>query len=90
MQKPRIRGFFVDRLMIVPGSNVARHLRQAALEQPDALATLTPLSVGPDGKVVHERCTFRRLDQESDAAARIFHAEGIGRASCRERVCQYV
>ncbi len=77
MQKPRIRGFFVDRLMIVPGSNVARHLRQAALEQPDALATLTPLSVGPDGKVVHERCTFRRLDQESDAAARIFHAEGI-------------
>jgi acyl-CoA synthetase (AMP-forming)/AMP-acid ligase II len=63
--------------MIVPGSNVARHLRQAALEQPDALATLTPLSVGPDGKVVHERCTFLRLDQESDAAARIFHAEGI-------------
>jgi acyl-CoA synthetase (AMP-forming)/AMP-acid ligase II len=63
--------------MIVPGSNVARHLRQAALDEPDALATLTPLSVGPDGKVVHARCTFRRLDQESDAAARIFHAEGI-------------
>ena len=63
--------------MIVPGSNVARHLRQAAREQPDALATLAPLSVGPDGKVVHARCSFRRLDQESDAAARIFHAEGI-------------
>ena len=77
MQKPRIRGFFVSRPMIVPGSNVARHLRQAALDAPDALATLTPLSVGPDGKVVHARCTFRRLDQESDAAARIFHAEGI-------------
>jgi acyl-CoA synthetase (AMP-forming)/AMP-acid ligase II len=63
--------------MTVPGSNVARHLRQAAAEQPDALATLTPLSIGPDGKVVHARCSFRRLDQESDAAARIFHAEGI-------------
>jgi len=63
--------------MNVPGSNVARHLRQAALEQPEAIATLSPLSVGPDGKVVHARCSFRRLDQESDAAARIFHAEGI-------------
>jgi len=63
--------------MNVPGSNVARHLRQAALEQPEAVATLSPLSVGPDGKVVHARCSFRRLDQESDAAARIFHAEGI-------------
>ena len=77
MQKPRIRGFFVYSSMTVPGSNVARHLRQAAAEQPDALATLTPLSIGPDGKVVHARCSFRRLDQESDAAARIFHAEGI-------------
>jgi len=63
--------------MNVPGSNVARHLRQAALEQPEAVATLSPLSVGPDGKVVHARCSFRRLDQESDAAARVFHAEGI-------------
>jgi len=77
LQKPRFRGFFVPRHMIVPGSNVARHLRQAALDEPDALATLTPLSVGPDGKVVHARCTFRQLDRESDAAARIFHAEGI-------------
>ena len=63
--------------MNVPGSNVARHLRQAALEQPEAVATLSPLSVAPDGKVVHARCSFRRLDQESDEAARIFHAEGI-------------
>jgi len=67
--------------MIVPGSNVARHLRQAALDEPEALATLTPLSVSPDGNVVHARCTFRRLDQESDAAARIFHAEGISRGT---------
>ena len=77
MQKPRIRGFFIYWPMNVPGSNVARHLRQAALEQPEAVATLSPLSVGPDAKVVHARCSFRRLDQESDAAARIFQAEGI-------------
>ncbi|MFM7240577.1 MAG: hypothetical protein ACKO3A_00470 [Opitutia bacterium] len=42
--------------MNAPGSNVARHLRQAALEQPEAIATLSPLSVGPDAKVVHARC----------------------------------
>jgi acyl-CoA synthetase (AMP-forming)/AMP-acid ligase II len=58
-------------------SNVARHLRQAALESPDDLAVLSPLSVAPDGKVVHARASFRALDQESDAAARLFHAEGI-------------
>jgi acyl-CoA synthetase (AMP-forming)/AMP-acid ligase II len=59
------------------GNNVARHLRIAALEQPDAWATKTPLSIGPQGTVSHARCSFRQLDQESDAAARIFHAEGI-------------
>jgi acyl-CoA synthetase (AMP-forming)/AMP-acid ligase II len=63
--------------MSVPRSNVARHLRQAALECPDDLATKSPLSIGPDGKVVHMLRSFKSLDQESDAAARVFHAEGI-------------
>lgn len=64
------------------GHNVARHLRIAALEQPEAWATKTPLSVGPNGSVSHARCSFRQLDQESDAAARIFQAEGI-QQGCR-------
>ena len=63
------------------GSNVARHLRQAATERPDDLATKSPLSVSPEGKVVHALCTFRQLDRESDAAARIFHADGISEGS---------
>lgn len=64
-----------------PGSNVARHLRIAAAGQPDAVATKTPLSVGPDGRVAHSLRSFRTLDQESDAAARLFEAEGIARSS---------
>lgn len=60
-----------------PGRNVARHLRAAATQTPDLTATLSPLSVSPDGRVVHAHCTFRQLDQASDAAARVFHAEGI-------------
>ena len=59
------------------GSNVARHLRQAATERPEELATKSPLFVSPDGRVVHTLCTFRQLDRESDAAARIFQANGI-------------
>jgi acyl-CoA synthetase (AMP-forming)/AMP-acid ligase II len=60
-----------------PGRNVARHLRAAATQTPDLTATLSPLSVSPTGRVVHAPCTFRQLDQASDAAARVFHAEGI-------------
>lgn len=60
-----------------PGRNVARHLRAAATQTPDLTATLSPLSVSPTGRVVHAHCTFRQLDQASDAAARVFHAEGI-------------
>lgn len=63
--------------MKASGCNVARHLREAAQRTPESTATLTPLSVGTDGKVVHARCSFARLDQESDAAARAFHAQGI-------------
>jgi acyl-coenzyme A synthetase/AMP-(fatty) acid ligase len=58
-------------------SNVARHLRHAALNTPQAIATLSPLSVNDEGKVIHDGCSFLKLDQESDAAARVFHAEGI-------------
>lgn len=61
-----------------PGSNVARHLRAAAEERPEGIATRTPLSVGPDGRVAHASRTFLELDRESDAAAAIFQAEGIG------------
>lgn len=63
--------------MKASGCNVARHLREAAQRTPESTATLTPLSVGTDGRVVHARCSFARLDQESDAAARAFHAQGI-------------
>ncbi len=52
-----------------PGSNVARHLRIAATDRPEGLATKSPAKVGPKGEVTHEVRTFRQLDQESDAAA---------------------
>ena len=64
-----------------PGRNVARHLRAAAERTPDLTATLSPLSVSPTGRVVHARCSFQQLDRESDAAARVFHAEGIARGT---------
>jgi acyl-CoA synthetase (AMP-forming)/AMP-acid ligase II len=64
-----------------PGRNVARHLRAAATQTPDLTATLSPLSVSPMGRVIHRRCTFRQLDQESDAAARVFHAQGIAQGT---------
>lgn len=63
--------------MKVSGCNVARHLQEAAQRTPEKTATLSPLSVCTDGQVVHARCSFARLDQESDSAARAFHAQGI-------------
>jgi acyl-CoA synthetase (AMP-forming)/AMP-acid ligase II len=63
--------------MNVPGSNVARHLRIAATDRPEGLATKSPVSVSPSGEVRHEVRTFRQLDQESDAAAGYFASAGI-------------
>jgi acyl-CoA synthetase (AMP-forming)/AMP-acid ligase II len=63
--------------MNVPGSNVARHLRNAASEQPDGSAMKCPTGVLSTGEVRHEVRTFRQLDQESDAAAAHFAAAGI-------------
>ena len=60
-----------------PGSNVARHLRSAATSRPDALATKSPIEIGPEGKVTHEARSFRQLDQASDAAAEHFSRSGI-------------
>ncbi len=60
-----------------PGSNVARHLRIAATDRPDGLATKSPTSVKPTGEVQHEVRTFRQLDQESDSAAAYFAEAGI-------------
>jgi len=60
-----------------PGSNVARHLRIAATDRPDGLATKSPVSVNPKGEVRHEVRTFRQLDQESDSAAGYFAEAGI-------------
>ena len=60
-----------------PGSNVARHLRIAATDRPDGLATKSPTSVNPTGEVQHEVRTFRQLDQESDSAAAYFAEAGI-------------
>ena len=60
-----------------PGSNVARHLRIAATDRPDGLATKSPTSVKPTGEVQHEVRTFRQLDQESDSAAGYFAQAGI-------------
>jgi acyl-CoA synthetase (AMP-forming)/AMP-acid ligase II len=37
--------------------------------------------VSPQGRVVHAQCTFQQLDQESDAAARVFHAQGIAQGT---------
>ena len=63
--------------MNVPGSNVARHLRIAATDRPEGLATKSPVSVSPSGEVRHEVRTFRQLDQESDSAAGYFATSGI-------------
>jgi acyl-CoA synthetase (AMP-forming)/AMP-acid ligase II len=63
--------------MNVTGSNVARHLRIAATEHPDGVATKSPTGVSPSGEVRHEVRTFRQLDQESDAAAGYFASAGI-------------
>lgn len=63
--------------MNVTGSNVARHLRVAATEHPEGLATKSPLSATRDGAVRHASRTFRQLDQESDAAADRFAEAGI-------------
>ena len=60
-----------------PGSNVARHLRIAATDRPDDLATKSPTSVNLTGEVRHEVRTFRQLDQESDSAAGYFTDAGI-------------
>ena len=60
-----------------PGSNVARHLRMAATDHPDGIATKSPTKVGPNGKVAHDLRTFRQLDQESDAAASLLASSGI-------------
>jgi acyl-CoA synthetase (AMP-forming)/AMP-acid ligase II len=63
--------------MNVPGSNVARHLRVAATEHPEGLATKSPASVTASGEVRHESRTFRQLDQASDAAAEFFAHSGL-------------
>ncbi len=63
--------------MNVTGSNVARHLRAAATEHPEGLATKSPTGVSPSGEVSHETRTFHQLDQESDAAAELFRQQGI-------------
>jgi acyl-CoA synthetase (AMP-forming)/AMP-acid ligase II len=64
-----------------PGSNVARHLRIAATDRPDDLATKSPIGIGPDGKVIHEVRSFRQLDQESDAATEHFSRSGIAQGA---------
>jgi len=63
--------------MNVPGSNVARHLRVAATEHPEGLATKSPAGVSPSGEVRHESRTFLQLDQSSDAAAELFARSGL-------------
>jgi len=60
-----------------PGSNVARHLRIAATDRPDALATKSPTAVTAEGQVIHAVSSFRQLDQESDRAADRFSRSGI-------------
>jgi len=64
-----------------PGSNVARHLRIAATDRPDDLATKSPTAVMPTGEVHHEVRTFRQLDQESDSAASYFADAGIAKGA---------
>lgn len=58
-------------------ANVARHLRQHALDRPFAAAVKSPVSVGPLGEVAHHDLSFRELDARTDAAARVFRAAGI-------------
>lgn len=60
-----------------PGSNVARHLRIAATDRPEGLATKSPTAITADSKVIHEVRSFRQLDQESDGAADSLRQSGI-------------
>jgi acyl-CoA synthetase (AMP-forming)/AMP-acid ligase II len=64
-----------------PGSNVARHLRIAATDRPDGLATKSPTTVSANGEVLHVVRSFRQLDQESDGAAEYFSQFGINQGS---------
>ncbi len=64
-----------------PGSNVARHLRIAATDRPDGLATKSPTAASANGEVLHEVRNFRQLDQESDGAAECFSRSGITQGS---------
>ena len=64
-----------------PGSNVARHLRIAATDRPDGLATKSPTAVSANGEVLHVVRSFRQLDQESDGAAEHFSRSGITQGS---------
>lgn len=67
--------------MNLPGSNVARHLRKAAIDQPGGVATKTPIREPGSGKILHTARTFRQLDQESDAASRYLRQSGIREGS---------
>jgi acyl-CoA synthetase (AMP-forming)/AMP-acid ligase II len=60
-----------------PGSNVARHLRIAATDRPEGVATKSPVAVHPTVEAKHEVRTFRQLDQESDAAAAHLSLAGL-------------
>ena len=60
-----------------PGSNVARHLRIAATDRPDGLATKSPTAFSANGEVLHVVRSFRQLDQESNGAAEHFSRSGI-------------
>ena len=63
------------------GSNVARHLRKAAIDHPEGVAIKTPIRQTGSEKILHTARTFRQLDQESDAASRHFHQSGIREGS---------
>ncbi|MDR2863154.1 MAG: AMP-binding protein [Puniceicoccales bacterium] len=59
-------------------ANVARHLRVAALANPDFCAVRVPDGNAPDGSIRYIERSFAGLDRESDAAAALFARRGIG------------
>src|SRR4051812_4565198 len=62
-----------------PGVNIPTRLREMARARPYAMAVASPSGRDRAGRARHTHWTFRQLDRQSDAAARILELLPIGR-----------
>src|ERR1043165_9373907 len=83
---PLVGAFLLHRMSDSPSvsSNVARHLRAAALALPDEAAVTWRAGHVPvaDNEVAHHVVSFARLDRDSDACAAWLEALGVRPGMC--------